>query len=182
VKRFAGRANPIYTQRVVPAGMAAYSSKGENNAMQPINTLNEVLNFAIGEEQAAVEFYTSLAAQTPSADMRQILEEVAQEERKHEARLKEMQAQGIRPTGRPNTPDLKIADYLVEIKPGPALSYRELLMLAMQKELAAVRMYTALADIMVDPSLQEVFRQLAQEESKHKLKFETEYDNVMVEG
>ena len=150
--------------------------------MKPINSLEEVLNFAIGEEQAAVKFYTSLAAQTPSAEMRLVLEEFAQEERKHEARLKQMQAQGIRPASSPQTPDLKIADYLVEIKPGPALSYRELLMLAMQKELAAVRMYTALIDQVAEPGLQDVFRQLAQEETKHKLKFETEYDNVMVEG
>jgi rubrerythrin len=70
----------------------------------------------------------------------------------------------------------------VEIKPGPGLSYRELLMLAMQKEMAAVRMYTALAGQVADAGLQQIFRQLAQEEARHKLKFETEYDNVMVEG
>jgi rubrerythrin len=33
-----------------------------------------------------------------------------------------------------------------------------------------------------DAGLQETFRQLAQEETRHKLKFETEYDNLMVEG
>jgi rubrerythrin len=152
--------------------------------MKPMNSLEEIMNFAIGEEQAAVAFYTSLAAQTPSAEMRVVLQEFAEEERKHEARLKEMQAQGIgiRAAGSPQAPDLKIADYLVEIKPGPALSYRELLMLAMQKELAAVRLYTALADQVADAGLQQVFQQLAQEETKHKLKFETEYDNMMVEG
>jgi rubrerythrin len=150
--------------------------------MKPMNSLDEVLNFAIGEEQAAVKFYTTLAAQTPSAEMRAVLEEFAEEERKHEARLKQMKDQGIRPVSSPNVPDLKIADFLVEIKPGPELSYRELLMLAMQKELAAVRMYTALVEQVADAGLQQVFRQLAQEETKHKLKFETEYDNVMVEG
>ena len=150
--------------------------------MKPMNSLEEILDFAIGEEQAAVAFYTSLAAQTPSADMRLVLHEIADEERKHEARLKQMQAQGIRPVSGPQVPDLKIADYLVEIKPGPALSYRELLMLAMQKEMAAVRMYTALAGQMTDAGLQQIFQQLAQEETRHKLRFETEYDNVMVEG
>jgi len=150
--------------------------------MKPMNSLDEILSFAIGEEQAAAAFYTSLAAQTSSAEMRQVLQEFAEEERKHEARLKQMQAQGIRPVSGPQVPDLKIGDYLVEIKPGPALSYRELLMLAMQKEMAAVRMYTALAGQVADPATQQIFQQLAQEESRHKLKFETEYDNVMVEG
>jgi rubrerythrin len=150
--------------------------------MKPMNTLEEILEFAIGEEQAAVKFYTSLAVQTPSAEMRAVLEEFAEEERRHEARLKQMKAGGIRPASSPNVPDLKIADYLVEVKPGPELSYREMLMLAMQKELAAVRMYTALAGQTADAGLQQVFQQLAQEETKHKLKFETEYDTVMVEG
>jgi len=150
--------------------------------MKPMNSLEEIMNFAIGEEQAAVAFYTSLAAQTSSAEMRLVLREIAGEERKHEARLKQMQAQGIQLTSSPQVPDLKIADYLVEIKPGPELSYRELLMLAMQKEMAAVRMYTALAEQVADADLRQTFRQLAQEEARHKLKFETEYDNMMVEG
>jgi rubrerythrin len=150
--------------------------------MKPMNSLEDILNFAIGEEQAAVAFYALLAAQTPSAEMRLVLQEFAEEERKHEARLKEIKDQGIRPAANPATSDLKIADYLVDIKPGPALSYRELLMLAMQKELAATRMYTALAEQVAEAALQAIFRQLAQEEARHKLKFETEYDNVMVEG
>ncbi len=150
--------------------------------MEPMNSLEEILNFAIGEEQAAVAFYTSLRAQTPSAGMRPVLQEIIDEERKHEARLKQMQSEGIQPTSSAQVPDLKIADYLVEIRPGPDLSYRELLMLAMQKEMAAVRMYTALADQVADADLRQIFRQLAQEEARHKLKFETEYDNLMVEG
>ena len=150
--------------------------------MKPMNSLEEIMNFAIGEEQAAVAFYTSLAAQTPSAEMRLVLQEIAGEERKHEARLKQMQAQGIQLSSGPQVPDLKVADYLVEITPGPELSYRELLMLAMQKEMAAVRMYTALAEQVADADLRQIFRQLAQEEARHKLKFETEYDNMMVEG
>ncbi len=147
-----------------------------------MNSLDEILDFAIGEEQAAVTFYTSLAAQTQSAEMRAVLGEIADEERGHEIRLKKMKERGFIPPSTRTTPDLKIADYLVEVKPGPALSYRELLMLAMQKEMAAVRMYTALADQMADAALQQAFRQLAQEEARHKLKFETEYDNVMLEG
>ncbi len=150
--------------------------------MKSMNSLEEIMNFAIGEEQAAIAFYTSLTAQTPTAGMRPVLQEIIEEERKHEARLKQMQTQGIQPTSSAQVSDLKIADYLVEIKPGPSLSYRELLMLAMQKEMAAVRMYTALADQVGDAGLAQIFRQLAQEEARHKLKFETEYDNVMVEG
>ena len=150
--------------------------------MKPTSSIDEILNFAIEEEKAAAEFYISLSAQAANTDMRLALQEFSFEEQKHEARLRRMQAGGLRPpTGR-LVPDLKIADYQVKIQPRPDMTYRELLMLAMQKELAAMLLYTALAQTTPDAGQQEIFRQLAQEEAKHKLRFETEYDNLMVEG
>jgi rubrerythrin len=110
------------------------------------------------------------------------IEAFAREEQGHEARLRRIQAKGMRPAGNPQVQDLKIADYQVKMELRPDMTYRELLMLAMQKELAANRLYTALADTTSDAKLSRIFRQLAQEEARHKLKFETEYDNLMVEG
>ncbi len=152
--------------------------------MMPTNSLTEVLNFAIEEEKAAAEFYTSLAAQAASADLRLALQGFAKEEQGHEIRLRQVQTRGLtlHPAGGASVPDLKIADYQVKIKPRPNMTYRELLMLAMQKEQAATLLYTALAQTTSDPAVSDLFRQLAQEEARHKLKFETEYDNMMVEG
>ena len=147
-----------------------------------MDPLEGILNFAIEEEKAAAEFYTSLAEQAQSADMRLTLQAFAREEQKHEARLRRMQTKGIRPKSSAPVKDLKIADYQVKMEPGPNMSYRDMLMLAMQKELAANRLYTALADTTPDAEMQTIFRELAQEEARHKLKFETEYDNLMVEG
>ncbi len=144
--------------------------------------LEEILNFAIEEEKAAAAFYLSLAAQAKSAEMRSALKAFAQEEQGHEARLRRMQTQGLPQASSAPAPDLKIADYQVKMEPGPDMTYRDLVMLAMQKELAANRLYTALAETSPDPAVSETFRQLAQEEARHKLKFETEYDNLMVEG
>ncbi len=150
--------------------------------MNPTNAMEEIINFAIEEEKAAAAFYTSLAAQAANADMRVALQGFAQEEQKHEARLRKVQAGGLRPANSQPVPDLRIADYQVKIKPRPDMTYRELLMLAMQKELAAGLLYTALAQTTPDAELGEVFRQLAAEEARHKLKFETEYDSLMIEG
>ena len=111
-----------------------------------MDSYGEILNFAIGEEQAAAAFYISLAAQAPGADTRQALMEFAREEQGHEARLKAIQTHGghLTAAGAPVT-DLHIADYLVDIEPRPDMPYRDLLMLAMKKELAANHLYTALA-------------------------------------
>ena len=73
--------------------------------------------------------------------------------------------------------DLKIADYVVETEPKPDMDYRDALVLAMQKEKAAFKLYTALAAASEDEALKSLFLSLAQEEAKHKLRFELEYDD-----
>jgi len=73
--------------------------------------------------------------------------------------------------------DLKIGDYLVEIEPGPDVDYQEALQIAMKKEKAAFKLYSDLAAATDDAGARELFLGLAQEEAKHKLRFEIEYDN-----
>jgi len=76
--------------------------------------------------------------------------------------------------------DLKIADYTVDIEPSPNMDYQSAIILAMKKEKAAFRLYTNLASKMQDPELRNMFMSLAQEEAKHKLRFEIEYDDEVM--
>ena len=79
--------------------------------------------------------------------------------------------------------DLKIADYVVDIEISTDMDYQQALIVAMKKEKAAFRLYTNLANIVDDPNLSTVFQALAQEEAKHKLRFEIEYDdNILSEN
>ena len=79
--------------------------------------------------------------------------------------------------------DLKISDYTVEVKPSPKLDYQEALIIAMKKEKAAFRLYNDLAGVTGDANAKQLFLGLAQEEAKHKLRFEIEYDNqIMAEN
>ena len=76
--------------------------------------------------------------------------------------------------------DLKIADYLVNVKPSPEITYRDALVMAMSKEKAAFKLYTNLAQRAPNDQLRDLFLSLAQEESKHKLRFELEYDDFVL--
>ena len=76
--------------------------------------------------------------------------------------------------------DMKISDYLVDVKPTPEMTYADALVLAMKKEKNAFRLYLLLSDETDDPEMKAVFMSLAQEESKHKLKFELEYDEYIL--
>ena len=74
---------------------------------------------------------------------------------------------------------MNIAVYLVENDAqasAPALDYQQALIVAMKKEKAAFKLYSALAEQTTDAAFRELFLALAQEEAKHKLRFEVEYD------
>jgi rubrerythrin len=60
------------------------------------------------------------------------------------------------------------------------MSYQDALILAMKREKSAFILYTKLASKTTNKDLQELFLQLAQEESKHKMMFEIEYDEVIL--
>jgi hypothetical protein len=78
--------------------------------------------------------------------------------------------------------DLRIADYLVDVPASPNLDYRSALVLAMKKEKAAFKLYGYLAASTDDEHVRATFLALAQEEARHKLRFELEYDDLLVEN
>ena len=109
--------------------------------MKEFGSINDILDFAIDEEQKAVEFYTELASKSTSDEMRQVFDEFAQEELQHKARLTGIREQGLFEITFEKVADLKIADYLVNVKPSPEMTYRDALIMAMSKEKAAFKLY-----------------------------------------
>lgn len=136
-----------------------------------------ILDFAISQEEEASMFYLDLAARVKNPGMKSVFEDFAREEQGHKARLETIKAGGALHAPGQKVTDLKIGDYLVDIDPDKdPLDYQNALIIAMKKEKAAFRMYSDMADGVADPGLRELFLSLAQEEAKHKLRFEVEYD------
>jgi rubrerythrin len=98
----------------------------------------------------------------------------------HKSRIMSIKENGTYtvPTGK--VADLKIADYTVDVQPHPNMKYDEALMVAMKKEKAAFKLYNDLANRAPNESMKNLFLSLAQEESKHKLRFELEYDEYVM--
>ena len=65
----------------------------------------------------------------------------------------------------------------MEYKPG--MAYNELLMLAMKREEAALKLYNQLLSKADNDDAKKLFKMLCQEEAKHKLALETLYDDYM---
>lgn len=150
--------------------------------MKQWNSIDEALVFAIGEEQAAADFYAGLAQKATVPGMKQAFESFALEEMGHKAKLEAVRAGGIFISTPQKVADLKIAEYVVDLKPDPQMYYRDALILAMKKEKAAFRLYSDLAAGAPDEALRKIFLTMAQEEAKHKLRFEVEYDDMLTEG
>lgn len=141
-------------------------------------SIDEILNFAINEEHQAAEFYTRLANKAKSTGMRESFLQFAEEERGHKAKLIDVKAGKRFLTGGSDEKiiDLKIAEYTVDEDPSEDTDYQGALIIAMKKEKAAFRLYSDMAALAEDATIRSIFLGLAQEEAKHKLRFEIEYD------
>jgi len=137
---------------------------------------DELLDFAIAGEQEAHDFYMDLAERVERPAMKKLLTGFAREEAGHKRKLESIKKGSRSFPYADDVVDLKIADYLVDIEAKGDLTYQEALILAMKREKAAFRLYTDLAGLTADKDLKIVFQSLAQEEAKHKLRFELEYD------
>jgi rubrerythrin len=150
--------------------------------MKTFGSVDEILDFAIGKEEEAAQLYTRLGRQTEKSWMRQVFEEFASEELGHKAKLQAIKEGKRLLPAAGKVMDLKIADYLMDVEPSAALDYQDALILAMKEEKAAFRLYSDLAAATDDEALRETLLALAQEEARHKLRFEIEYDDHVLTG
>ncbi len=95
--------------------------------MRQFKNADEILVFAIEQEQKAVDFYTELAKVAVSEEMKKVFVEFAGEEIRHKQRLTIIREEGVFTMPKQQVTDLKIADYIVEVKPSGKLSYEEAL-------------------------------------------------------
>jgi len=147
--------------------------------MDTFESFVAVLDYAIDKEIEANQFYVDMAKQMKNPAIREVFEAFAQEELGHKAKLEAIK-QGKEVPPVKNMTDLRIADYTVDVKPAPDMKYQDALILAMKKEKAAFRLYLDLADQVENEDQKALFLSLAQEEARHKLRFEIEYDDVML--
>jgi rubrerythrin len=148
--------------------------------MEQWKSVDEILDFAIGQEEQAAEFYTGLAQRMDRPWMSKIFKDFAQEEMGHKRKLLDVKAGKKLLSSQAKVLDLKIGDYLVDVEPTVEMDYQQALVVAMKKEKKAFKMYIDLAAATDDAGVQSLFLGLAQEEAKHKLRFEIEYDEFVM--
>ena len=144
-------------------------------------TMEEVLDSAIVREEQAHDYYTELAGQMEDPAMKQAFLEFAAEELQHKAKLEAVKRgeYGLVDNTLP-IPRLAIAEGLKDVTPTSKMDYAAALSLAMKREKAAYMLYLRLSAETKSRPLAELFLALAQQEANHKLRFEIEYDDIIL--
>ncbi|MDJ0720011.1 MAG: ferritin family protein [Desulfobacterales bacterium] len=148
-------------------------------------TPNDILDYAIGKEKEAKQFYLDISEEETLSGNRQVFRDFAKEEDKHVVLLEKLKA-GVIAEGIDNyefkwIKDIKRSDLLLDIEYEKGMHYRDILMLAIKREEKALKLYNDLQVRIEDPDHVKIFKMLCQEEAKHKLALETMYDDHMAE-
>jgi len=148
--------------------------------MTTFKSVNEALDFAIAAEEHARDCYLGLSQTVTKPWMKKVFADFAEEEAGHKEKLLAVKSGKAMLHAEEKVTDLKISNYVTkDVDILPDMDYQQALIVAMQSEKAAFRLYSDLARTVDDENLRDTFLGLAQEEAKHKLRFEIEYDDYV---
>lgn len=146
-------------------------------------SFEEIVGYAIEKEKEAADFYANVAKQEPFSGVREALEEMAEEEKKHQAMLENLgeNKEILESYKFKWIPDIKRSDYMIDLEYEPGMHYSDILRLAMKREEKALKMYNELQKKTDNEEHINLFKILCQEEAKHKFFLEKLYDDYMAE-
>jgi rubrerythrin len=145
-------------------------------------TYQEIINFAIEKEIEAANLYEDLGKRVKKEHAKTMFNELREEEVKHRKFLEGLDKGEVPDLPVKQVTDLKISDYLVDVEFKPDMDYQDILIMAMKREESATKLYADMASKIEEPELNKFLRAMSQEEKKHKLRLEKEYDqNILAE-
>jgi rubrerythrin len=145
-----------------------------------MKTINDLMDTAIRREEEAFWFYQDLRNQVADDSVRETIDWIAEEEKKHRRFLveyKQHQKTGATLDMREATL-YKLAEYLAEPEVTQDMSAADVYLVASHRELRSYHFYTELAQVHAEGNTREMLLKMANEELKHKEKMEYLYSNT----
>ncbi len=139
------------------------------------NSYKRVIEFAIGHEVKAYQLYMDLSQKMLLPGICELCEELAKEELEHKAKLEQEIAKRCELVSPVNLSKYRILYSDVNIFKNRI----EMFSFAIKKEQASVQLYQDLAAIVKNEDARQMFQWLAQQETEHKRRFESEYKNCL---
>ncbi|MGB9597518.1 MAG: ferritin-like domain-containing protein [Candidatus Poribacteria bacterium] len=137
----------------------------------------DIISFAIEWEKESAKLYKEMGKLAIKPNAKLMFRAFEEEEIKHREILENLTPEKTAKIKPQKIIDLKISNYLIDMTFKPDIEYQDALIIAMKREEKAVKMYTDLLEKIDDSEVQKLIQFLIQEESNHKLRLETEYDD-----
>jgi rubrerythrin len=143
-------------------------------------TVAEILDMAIQREEAAYDFYMDIYDTVEDASVKDTVEFIAGEEKKHKAFLVSYKegkfgADSLRMA---DVVEYKLAEYLEEPEISQNASSEDIYLVAAHREGRSHQFYAELANMHDNSELKTMLLKMANEELKHKEKMEYLYSNT----
>jgi len=145
-----------------------------------LNSLDEILRFAIRKEADAAAFYR-MAADRSDPGIRKTFEELVKEEEGHKKKLEGFDLKKIEQMELKETKGLGLSEMLEDVPYRSDMSYADLLRMAIKNEEKSQKLYTSTSQIVIEPMLKKLLLILGQEESTHKERLEKIYDKEILQ-
>jgi rubrerythrin len=142
--------------------------------------LSDIIDLAIQREQEAYDFYMDIYNHLEDASVKDTLEFIAGEEKKHKAFLVNYREgnYGVDALRMADVVDYKIAEHLEEPEIQEQISSQDVYLIASHREHRSHQFYSELANLHPDGDTKTMLLKMANEELKHKEKMEYLYANT----
>ena len=142
--------------------------------------LEALIDTAIKREEDAYAFYMDLHGRATDSSVKDTLEFIASEEKKHKAFLVKYRQGGadVQSMRLSEVAYYKIAEYQEEPEITDDMSGADVYLVASHRELRSHKFYTELANLHTDGDARSMLLRMANEELKHKEKMEYLYTNA----
>jgi len=142
--------------------------------------ISEVIDMAIQREEDAITFYSELNKKIHDQSIKDTLEWIAGEEKKHKTFLVNYREgrQGPDALKMRASVNYKIAEYLEEPPVETVITGADVFLMASHRELKSFKFYSELARLHPEGDLRTTLLKIASEELAHKEKMEYLYSNT----
>jgi rubrerythrin len=145
-----------------------------------LNSLDEILRFAIRKEADAAAFYR-MAADRSNPGVTKAFQELAKEEEGHKKKLEGFDPKKIEKMEVKETRGLGLSEMMEDVPYSSEMSYADLVRMAIKNEEKSQQLYASTAKLVKEAGLRKLLLILAQEESTHKEKLEKIYDKEVLQ-
>jgi rubrerythrin len=144
-----------------------------------LDSLDEILRFAIRKEADAAAFY-KMAADRSNPGVKKTFKELAKMEEGHKKKLEGFDLKKIEKMKLKPMKGLGMSEIMEDIPFRSDMSYAELLLMAIKNEEKSQHLYLSTEKMVTEPKLKKLLLILAQEESTHKERLEKIYDDEIL--